>query len=41
MGLTMTYKELTMTHPDALIPSMDIGAEIIYTIKYLLRIIQD
>ena len=40
-GLKMTYKELTLQEADILLPSMNIPAEIINNIKYLLRNIQE
>ena len=40
-GLKMTYKELTLQEADVLLPSMNIPAEIINNIKYLLRNIQE
>ena len=39
-GLEMTYKELNLQEADILVPSMNIPAEIVNNIKYLLRNIQ-
>ena len=37
----MSYKELTLQDTDVLVPSMNVPAEIVNNIKFLLRKIQD